>query len=52
MEAGLETLRREVFHRNPGESEFHQAVTEVFEALGPGWRWTTGPRASKTSVTA
>ncbi len=35
MEAGLETLRREVFHRNPGESEFHQAVTEVFEALGP-----------------
>jgi glutamate dehydrogenase (NADP+) len=35
MEQGLEHLRNEVFRRNPGESEFHQAVTEVFEALGP-----------------
>ncbi|MCY1158825.1 MAG: NADP-specific glutamate dehydrogenase [Citricoccus sp.] len=35
MESGLEKLRDEVFRRNPGESEFHQAVTEVFEALGP-----------------
>ncbi|QCU78746.1 NADP-specific glutamate dehydrogenase [Citricoccus sp. SGAir0253] len=35
MEKGLENLRDEVFRRNPGESEFHQAVTEVFEALGP-----------------
>ncbi|NUL48434.1 NADP-specific glutamate dehydrogenase [Cellulosimicrobium funkei] len=35
MEQGLENLRNEVFRRNPGESEFHQAVTEVFEALGP-----------------
>jgi glutamate dehydrogenase (NADP+) len=35
MEPGLEKLRDEVFRRNPGESEFHQAVTEVFEALGP-----------------
>ncbi|MFC7403196.1 NADP-specific glutamate dehydrogenase [Citricoccus sp. GCM10030269] len=35
MERGLENLRDEVFRRNPGESEFHQAVTEVFEALGP-----------------
>ena len=25
----------DVLHRNPGESEFHQAVFEVFESLGP-----------------
>ena len=25
----------EVLHRNPGESEFHQAVFEVLESLGP-----------------
>ncbi|MDY6055745.1 NADP-specific glutamate dehydrogenase [Micrococcus sp.] len=35
MHQELETLRDEVFARNPGEPEFHQAVTEVFEALDP-----------------
>ena len=31
-----------VLHRNPGESEFHQAVLEVFYSLGAvvyGARW-------------
>lgn len=31
----LEASYQEVLHRNPGESEFHQAVREVFETLGP-----------------
>ncbi|GHD11185.1 glutamate dehydrogenase [Zhihengliuella salsuginis] len=31
----LEGLRQEVLNRNPGEMEFHQAVTEVFGALEP-----------------
>ncbi|WP_231366334.1 NADP-specific glutamate dehydrogenase [Zhihengliuella flava] len=31
----LEGLRQEVLDRNPGEVEFHQAVTEVFGALEP-----------------
>ncbi|MFC0581868.1 NADP-specific glutamate dehydrogenase [Micrococcoides hystricis] len=35
MDARLARLREEVFRRNPGESEFHQAVTEVFESLDP-----------------
>ena len=35
MHQVLHTLRDEVFARNPGEAEFHQAVSEVFEALGP-----------------
>ncbi|CEA09066.1 NADP-specific glutamate dehydrogenase [Arthrobacter saudimassiliensis] len=35
MDAVLERVRDEVFHRNPGETEFHQAVTEVFDSLGP-----------------
>ena len=35
MNHALETLRDEVFARNPGEAEFHQAVSEVFEALDP-----------------
>jgi len=33
MEAGLLSIRDDVFRRNPGEVEFHQAVTEVFESL-------------------
>ncbi|MHC6177429.1 NADP-specific glutamate dehydrogenase [Glutamicibacter sp. X7] len=33
MDKHLATIREEVFRRNPGESEFHQAVTEVFESL-------------------
>ncbi|GAA3706145.1 NADP-specific glutamate dehydrogenase [Zhihengliuella alba] len=31
----LENLRQEVLQRNPGETEFHQAVAEVFGALTP-----------------
>lgn len=33
MDTHLATIRDEVFRRNPGEAEFHQAVTEVFESL-------------------
>ncbi|HAY42058.1 MAG TPA: NADP-specific glutamate dehydrogenase, partial [Micrococcaceae bacterium] len=33
MDKQLATIRDEVFRRNPGEAEFHQAVTEVFESL-------------------
>ncbi|MGJ9402955.1 NADP-specific glutamate dehydrogenase [Arthrobacter sp. KK5.5] len=35
MEQHLAKIREEVFFRNPGEAEFHQAVTEVFESLDP-----------------
>ncbi|XNZ00459.1 NADP-specific glutamate dehydrogenase [Micrococcus luteus] len=35
MHTELSALRDEVFARNPGEKEFHQAVSEVFEALDP-----------------
>jgi glutamate dehydrogenase (NADP+) len=31
----LEGVFSEVVRRNPGEAEFHQAVREVFESLGP-----------------
>jgi len=31
----LEGLYQEVIKRNPGEAEFHQAVREVLESLGP-----------------
>ncbi|SFM41589.1 glutamate dehydrogenase (NADP+) [Ectothiorhodospira mobilis] len=31
----METLYQEVLRRNPGEREFHQAVREVLETLGP-----------------
>jgi glutamate dehydrogenase (NADP+) len=31
----LEDVFAEVLHRNPGESEFHQAVREVIDCLGP-----------------
>lgn len=31
----LEPLYAEVLRRNPGEAEFHQAVREVLESLGP-----------------
>ena len=33
MDKHLATIRDEVFRRNPGEAEFHQAVTEVFDSL-------------------
>ncbi|BCW37561.1 glutamate dehydrogenase [Arthrobacter sp. StoSoilA2] len=35
MDSRLEAVRNTVLARNPGEKEFHQAVTEVFESLGP-----------------
>ncbi|MFD1213243.1 NADP-specific glutamate dehydrogenase [Arthrobacter sp. GCM10027362] len=35
MDAQLLAIRDEVFRRNPGELEFHQAVNEVFESLAP-----------------
>src|SRR5512147_2685212 len=31
----LETIYQDVVKRNPGEAEFHQAVKEVLECLGP-----------------
>jgi len=35
METALEPIYAQVLARNPGETEFHQAVREVFESLGP-----------------
>ncbi|MBX7556176.1 glutamate dehydrogenase, partial [Streptomyces sp. tea 10] len=35
MHEKLIPIRQIVTARNPGESEFHQAVDEVFESLGP-----------------
>ena len=35
MHENLIPVRQAVMARNPGESEFHQAVDEVFESLGP-----------------
>ena len=35
LDAKLEPIFQEVLHRNPGEIEFHQAVHEVLETLGP-----------------
>jgi glutamate dehydrogenase (NADP+) len=35
MDPALSAVRDQVFRRNPGETEFHQAVIEVFDSLGP-----------------
>ena len=35
MDAALEPVFQQVLRRNPGETEFHQAVREVFDTLGP-----------------
>jgi glutamate dehydrogenase (NADP+) len=35
LDQHLSNIRDEVFRRNPGEAEFHQAVTEVFDSLAP-----------------
>ncbi len=35
MDTRLEAIKDQVLARNPGEGEFHQAVVEVFESLGP-----------------
>lgn len=35
IEARIERIYEQVVRRNPGEVEFHQAVKEVIETLGP-----------------
>jgi len=35
MDSALEPVFTQVLRRNPGEVEFHQAVREVFDSLGP-----------------
>jgi glutamate dehydrogenase (NADP+) len=35
LDEKLHAVYQEVLRRNPGESEFHQAVHEVFDTLGP-----------------
>jgi len=35
LDEKLEPIFQEVIHRNPGEAEFHQAVHDVLETLGP-----------------
>ena len=35
MDQQLERVFEAVVARNPGEAEFHQAVREVLESLGP-----------------
>ncbi|HYG66367.1 MAG TPA: glutamate dehydrogenase, partial [Anaeromyxobacteraceae bacterium] len=35
MDERLETVYQDVLKRNPGEAEFHQAVREVLETIGP-----------------
>ncbi|WP_136519952.1 NADP-specific glutamate dehydrogenase [Cellulomonas telluris] len=35
MDQSLEPVFEQVLRRNPGEAEFHQAVREVFDTLGP-----------------
>jgi glutamate dehydrogenase (NADP+) len=35
LDGKLQSIYQDVLHRNPGETEFHQAVHEVLETLGP-----------------
>jgi len=35
LDEKLEPIFQDVLHRNPGETEYHQAVHEVLETLGP-----------------
>ena len=35
LDEQLEMVFQDVLRRNPGEAEFHQAVREVVECLGP-----------------
>ncbi|HLS45962.1 MAG TPA: Glu/Leu/Phe/Val dehydrogenase dimerization domain-containing protein, partial [Ornithinicoccus sp.] len=35
LDPALEPLYEQVLQRNPGETEFHQAVLEVLDSLGP-----------------
>ncbi len=38
LDSRIEPIYEEVLRRNPGEAEFHQAVAEVLETLGPVMR--------------
>ncbi|ABA57377.1 glutamate dehydrogenase (NADP) [Nitrosococcus oceani ATCC 19707] len=38
IEARIQSIFEQVVQRNPGESEFHQAVKEVIDTLGPALR--------------
>jgi glutamate dehydrogenase (NADP+) len=35
LKAELEQIYQDILKRNPGEVEFHQAVREVLESIGP-----------------
>lgn len=35
LDEKIEAIYQEVLRRNPGECEFHQAVREVLEWIGP-----------------
>ena len=35
LDEKIESIYNDVLKRNPGEIEFHQAVLEVLESLGP-----------------
>ncbi len=35
MDEKLEQIYQDILKRNPGEVEFHQAVREVLESVGP-----------------
>ena len=35
LDEKLQHIYEDVLRRNPGESEFHQAVREVLDSLGP-----------------
>jgi glutamate dehydrogenase (NADP+) len=48
VEAALEATFEQVLRRNPGEQEFHQAVREVFDSLGPVLR--KHPRYAEAAV--
>ena len=39
----LDTVYETVVKRNPGEVEFHQAVKEVVDSLGPVLKRTSAP---------
>ncbi|MCK5565986.1 MAG: glutamate dehydrogenase, partial [Planctomycetes bacterium] len=35
VDATIQAVYEKVLNRNPGETEFHQAVKEVLDSLGP-----------------
>ena len=50
MDRQLENAYESVLRRNPGEAEFHQAVREIFESLGPGARHESAVRGGSRVV--